>query len=81
MVIVQERRSGVLQPVQTMATRASQQAWLAIVVAVSVVLSVWLFVWRAIMRAGRSAESHARRPALKDSKNTRDTLKNDPRSP
>ncbi len=60
MVIVQERRSGVLQPVQTMATRATQQAWLAVMVAMAIVVAVWFFVWRAFTRAGIPADRQRR---------------------
>jgi hypothetical protein len=60
MVIVQERRSGVLQPVQTMATRATRQAWLAVLVAMAIVVAVWFFVWRAFTRAGIPADRQRR---------------------
>ncbi len=46
-VIVQERRDAALTPVQTMADRATRQAWLAVLVAVAMMLVVWFFVWRA----------------------------------
>ena len=52
MVIVQERRDAALQPVKTMADRASRQAWLAVLVAVALMAFIWFFVWRAFSRAG-----------------------------
>jgi hypothetical protein len=53
MVIVQERRDGVLQPVQNMAATAGRQARLAVFIAVAVVAIVWLFVFRAFNRSGQ----------------------------
>jgi hypothetical protein len=50
LVIVQERRDAALQPVQTMADRASRQAWLAVLIAVAMMAMVWFFVWRAFVR-------------------------------
>lgn len=50
LVIVQERRDAALRPVQTMAERASQQAWLAVLTAVIMMGIVWFFVWRAFGR-------------------------------
>jgi hypothetical protein len=50
LVIVQERRDAALQPVQTMADRASRQAWLAVLIAVAMMAMVWFFVWRAFGR-------------------------------
>ena len=59
MVIVQERRDGVLQPVQTMAATARRQAWLAVSIAVVVVAAVWLLVFRAFNRSGIERSSAA----------------------
>ncbi len=50
MVIVQEHRDSVLQPVQTMAQKAKQQAWLAVLIAPSLVGMVWFFVWQASVK-------------------------------
>ncbi len=74
MVIVQENRESVLQPVQTMAQKAKQQAWLAVLVAPSLVGMVWFFVWQASVklsprkiapapRTGRHSESSPNDPA------------------
>ena len=57
MVIVQERRDGVLQPVQHMAASASRQAWLAVSIAVAVVAIVWLIVFRAFNRSGQPLQT------------------------
>ena len=51
LVIVQERRDAALKPVQTMADRATQQAWLAVLIAVAMMATVWFFVWRAFGQA------------------------------
>ncbi|MFM7056537.1 MAG: serine/threonine protein kinase [Planctomycetota bacterium] len=56
MVIVQERREGVLLPVQNMAGTASRQAWLAVSIAVAVVAVVWLFVFRAFNHSGQPSQ-------------------------
>lgn len=56
MVIVQERRRAALLPVKSMAERATQQAWLAVGIAVLMVGIIWFFVWRAF---GHNAESRA----------------------
>ena len=58
LVIVQERRDAALQPVQTMADRASRQAWLAVLIAVAMMAMVWFFVWRAFGRTN-SLKVHA----------------------
>jgi hypothetical protein len=50
MVIVQENRESVLLPVQTMAQKAKQQAWLAVLIAPSLVGMVWFFVWQASVK-------------------------------
>jgi hypothetical protein len=57
MVIVQERRDGVLQPVQSMAATASRQAWLAVSIAAVVVAAVWLLVFRAFNRSGQPLQT------------------------
>ena len=54
MVIVQERRDGVLRPVQMMAATASRQAWFAVSIAAVVVAAVWLLVFRAFNRSGQT---------------------------
>jgi len=59
LVIVQERRDGVLQPVQSMAATASRQAWLAVSIAVVVVAAVWLLVFRAFNRSGQPLQTHS----------------------
>ena len=43
-----------------MATRATQQAWLAVIVAMAIVIAVWFFVWRAFTRAGIPADRQRR---------------------
>jgi hypothetical protein len=59
LVIVQERRDAALQPVQTMADRASRQAWLAVLIAVAMMAIVWFFVWRAFGRTNSPRVSAA----------------------
>jgi phosphoribosylanthranilate isomerase len=64
MVIVQERRDGVLQPVQSMAATASRQAWLAVSIAAVVVAAVWLLVFaRSIVPVNR-CKPFRRRPDM-----------------
>jgi hypothetical protein len=53
LVIVQERRDAALKPVQTMAVRATQQAWLAVLIALAMMATVWFFVWRAFRQASK----------------------------
>ncbi len=62
MVIVQERRDGVLQPVQNMAATAGRQARLAVSIAVAVVAIVWLFVFRAFNRSGQPLPTLSQEP-------------------
>jgi len=59
MVIVQERRDAALRPVQTMADRASRQAWLAVLIAVVMMAIVWFFVWRAFGRTNSARANPA----------------------
>jgi hypothetical protein len=54
-VIVQERRDDALQPVQSMANRASRQIWTAVLVAILMMGGMWLFVWWVFARAARTA--------------------------
>ena len=48
-VIVQERRSGVLAPIQQMERNARRQLGLAAATAAGLIVIVWVFVWRAVM--------------------------------
>jgi serine/threonine protein kinase len=48
-VIVQERRSGVLAPIQQMERNARRQLALAAATAAGLIVIVWMFVWRAVM--------------------------------
>ncbi|MBL8812058.1 MAG: protein kinase [Planctomycetaceae bacterium] len=61
MVIVQEHRESALLPVQTMAQKAKQQAWLAVLIAPSLVGMVWFFVWQASVKLSPRKLSPAER--------------------
>ena len=62
MVIVQEHRESVLEPVQTMAQKAKQQAWLAVLIAPSLVGMVWFFVWQASVKMSPRQLSPTQKP-------------------
>ncbi len=48
MVIVQERRNAVLEPVESVAASGRRQAWLSILTtAIALMVIIWSFVWRA----------------------------------
>lgn len=49
-VIVQEKRNGVLRPVEEMKQKASRTAWLAIAAAIVLMGTMWLLVGRAIAK-------------------------------
>ena len=48
MVIVQEPRDSVLEPVEAVAASGRRQAWLSILTtAIALMAIIWSFVWRA----------------------------------
>lgn len=56
LVIVQEKRSVIVEPVQEMKRRMTSQAIYAVLASVLTMSCIWLFVWRAIRRANDSGQ-------------------------
>lgn len=62
-VIVQEKREGVLEPVDEMTEKAGRTAWMAMAVGVLLMATVWLLVGRAIAGPGLLSKTARQRDA------------------
>lgn len=54
LVIVQEKRSVIVEPVQEMKRRMTSQATYAVLASMLTMAGVWLFVWQALTRASET---------------------------